>query len=109
YTRRCIQSTPATVSNALALHDALPILAWSAGRRRNRPPSADRSRTSGCKFPEPRWQASRKRRERALLLPVLRCRAKALAATAAKDRKSTRLNSSHVNISYAVFCLKQKE
>ena len=28
---------------------------------------------------------------------------------AAKDRKSTRLNSSHVVISYAVFCLKKKK
>src|SRR3712207_6929623 len=28
--------------------------------------------------------------------------------TAAEDRKSTRLNSSHANISYAVFCLKKK-
>src|SRR5699024_11818541 len=27
---------------------------------------------------------------------------------AQKDRKSTRLNSSHVSISYAVFCLKKK-
>src|SRR5690606_41199697 len=27
---------------------------------------------------------------------------------AGKDRKSTRLNSSHVKISYAVFCLKKK-
>src|SRR3712207_8690414 len=27
---------------------------------------------------------------------------------AATDRKSTRLNSSHANISYAVFCLKEK-
>src|SRR3712207_8392894 len=27
----------------------------------------------------------------------------------AKDRKSTRLNSSHANISYAVFCLKKKK
>src|SRR5437870_10788004 len=27
----------------------------------------------------------------------------------AKDRKSTRLNSSHVAISYAVFCLKKKK
>src|SRR3989442_8331253 len=27
----------------------------------------------------------------------------------AKDRKSTRLNSSHVRISYAVFCLKKKK
>src|SRR3712207_7711341 len=26
----------------------------------------------------------------------------------ARDRKSTRLNSSHANISYAVFCLKKK-
>src|SRR3712207_8581651 len=31
------------------------------------------------------------------------------AAAPAEDRKSTRLNSSHVNISYAVFCLKKKK
>src|SRR5699024_12501208 len=29
--------------------------------------------------------------------------------TAAEDRKSTRLNSSHVSKSYAVFCLKKKK
>src|SRR3712207_7561410 len=29
-------------------------------------------------------------------------------ALAQRDRKSTRLNSSHANISYAVFCLKKK-
>src|SRR5258707_8608457 len=29
-------------------------------------------------------------------------------ARSARDRKSTRLNSSHANISYAVFCLKKK-
>src|SRR5690606_41028350 len=29
-------------------------------------------------------------------------------ASACEDRKSTRLNSSHVKISYAVFCLKKK-
>src|SRR3712207_7513456 len=28
---------------------------------------------------------------------------------ATEDRKSTRLNSSHANISYAVFCLKKKK
>src|SRR3712207_8419822 len=28
---------------------------------------------------------------------------------ASRDRKSTRLNSSHANISYAVFCLKKKK
>src|SRR3712207_7401973 len=31
-----------------------------------------------------------------------------LAVDAGTDRKSTRLNSSHANISYAVFCLKKK-
>src|SRR3712207_8278127 len=30
-------------------------------------------------------------------------------AGGAQDRKSTRLNSSHANISYAVFCLKKKK
>src|SRR5438445_9988057 len=32
-----------------------------------------------------------------------------LNAVFAQDRKSTRLNSSHANISYAVFCLKKKK
>src|SRR5690349_24241416 len=31
------------------------------------------------------------------------------ALTGIRDRKSTRLNSSHVEISYAVFCLKKKK
>src|SRR3712207_7510232 len=31
-----------------------------------------------------------------------------LDVIAERDRKSTRLNSSHANISYAVFCLKKK-
>src|SRR5205814_10531271 len=30
-------------------------------------------------------------------------------STTARDRKSTRLNSSHLGISYAVFCLKKKK
>src|SRR6202043_3467836 len=33
----------------------------------------------------------------------------ATSARSALDRKSTRLNSSHVRISYAVFCLKKKK
>src|SRR3712207_7815273 len=33
----------------------------------------------------------------------------ALEAHRPEDRKSTRLNSSHANISYAVFCLKKKK
>src|SRR3712207_7231878 len=34
---------------------------------------------------------------------------RALRDVASLDRKSTRLNSSHANISYAVFCLKKKQ
>src|SRR5690242_20982231 len=33
----------------------------------------------------------------------------AVAAPRREDRKSTRLNSSHMSISYAVFCLKKKK
>src|SRR3712207_1467241 len=32
-----------------------------------------------------------------------------IRTVATRDRKSTRLNSSHANISYAVFCLKKKK
>src|SRR3712207_7040386 len=35
-------------------------------------------------------------------------RGKSVSIGQAGDRKSTRLNSSHANISYAVFCLKKK-
>src|SRR3712207_7381439 len=35
-------------------------------------------------------------------------RARGARPLRAQDRKSTRLNSSHANISYAVFCLKKK-
>src|SRR3712207_8227780 len=42
------------------------------------------------------------------LAPRLRGEERALAREFGGDRKSTRLNSSHANISYAVFCLKKK-
>src|SRR6266498_4748697 len=38
-----------------------------------------------------------------------RCASRQRPARADRDRKSTRLNSSHVRISYAVFCLKKKK
>src|SRR5690606_41594317 len=40
---------------------------------------------------------------------VLQVNAVVAAAGHEEDRKSTRLNSSHVKISYAVFCLKKKK
>src|SRR5690349_746552 len=42
-------------------------------------------------------------------ISVVFCGAGAAAIATAEDRKSTRLNSSHVEISYAVFCLKKKK
>src|SRR5437667_7058002 len=41
--------------------------------------------------------------------PDRRIRADGDCWEAAADRKSTRLNSSHITISYAVFCLKKKK
>src|SRR5207249_9932932 len=76
-------ATPALYT--LSLHDALPISSTSAGSRAPRPvrPAAP------CTAPStPRPGELRP------------CRG--------RDRKSTRLNSSHVSISYAVFCLKKK-
>src|SRR3712207_8561698 len=44
------------------------------------------------------------------VLPLARdVRGEVARAVARLDRKSTRLNSSHANISYAVFCLKKKK
>src|SRR3712207_7528122 len=86
--------TATTEIYTLSLHDALPI--------------------SG---PRLRWRRCRRRaRRRALGLPVScvtishfhRCPCTPRASRGAGDRKSTRLNSSHANISYAVFCLKKK-
>src|SRR3712207_8775488 len=49
-----------------------------------------------------RWEAF------ALSVPVGLLAAAILVVNNVQDRKSTRLNSSHANISYAVFCLKKK-
>src|SRR5436853_5023109 len=46
--------------------------------------------------------------EHRVAIPVLRGRGVRLLAQR-KDRKSTRLNSSYLGISYAVFCLKKKK
>src|SRR5437868_9005468 len=44
----------------------------------------------------------------ALAVPISLCGTFAVMYLLDLDRKSTRLNSSHVSISYAVFCLKKK-
>src|SRR5687768_18216708 len=90
---------PATTEiYTLSLHDALPI---SPGRpvvhhpaRHERPMAGDPARCAG------------RRRLRRTAGATAGAR---LGATVRADRKSTRLNSSHGYISYAVFCLKKKK
>src|SRR6266508_6233471 len=48
-------------------------------------------------------------RSRACCVPLLPVLARPPGRSGPRDRKSTRLNSSHVAISYAVFCLKKKK
>src|SRR5207249_8189445 len=43
------------------------------------------------------------------VMHVKRATQRIMAGAGTGDRKSTRLNSSHVSISYAVFCLKKKK
>src|SRR5205814_9385739 len=83
----------------LPLHDALPICP---------------RRTAGTGGVQPAVRCAR-RRERPASESLRTARERAprkeirLAPRAVLDRKSTRLNSSHLGISYAVFCLKKKK
>src|SRR2546427_12810929 len=84
--------TATTEIYTLSLHDALPI---SRGRFARGGPGRDR-------------RARRRQRRGQVHDPPRRLRPGGTAARA-RDRKSTRLNSSHSQISYAVFCLKKKK
>src|SRR5207249_9243773 len=98
---------PATYT--LSLHDALPISEQPAqavrgerherheGGDQRRPAPEHRRRMVGGRIHRQQRLADRKQRGRRRILPP----------TIRRDRKSTRLNSSHVSISYAVFCLKK--
>src|SRR3712207_8401932 len=86
--------TTTTEIYTLYLHDALPILSarhiGSGDHRGTR--KREQPRFGADKDPHPLRLADIVEEADQLLL----------------DRKSTRLNSSHANISYAVFCLKKK-
>src|SRR2546429_2186455 len=73
--------TATTEIYTLSLHDALPIWMGSTS------PSRLNSRTNG----------------------PAECTSARTEGNCRRDRKSTRLNSSHGYISYAVFCLKKKK
>src|SRR3712207_9007773 len=88
-----------------------PPLSRSPLRAAGRPPPAHRLR--GEEHPAVAARPARGRRGRRAPRRVeLRGSAAPGAAVRVgdgRDRKSTRLNSSHANISYAVFCLKKKK
>src|SRR3712207_8154816 len=99
---------PATTEiSTLSLHTALPIFAGRRGHRR--------ARVVARRHDERRQHVERQRRDRVVrgvphrvVEPPAQRRLQ-LLQVARRDRKSTRLNSSHANISYAVFCLKKKK
>src|SRR5438552_18656617 len=80
-------ATATTDIYTLSLHDALPILLRKADRELYGMKS--RSKEEPC--------------------PPTARGLHRLAQSTKRDRKSTRLNSSHQIISYAVFCLKKKK
>src|SRR5438874_9953057 len=65
-------------------------------------------RSDSREFGNPARRSDRTRRGRPRRSHGGGGRSLARKARRARDRKSTRLNSSHVEISYAVFCLKKK-
>src|SRR5690606_39494126 len=69
-----------------------------------------REGVAGPEFAEPRVLLQARLRDGGARVGLGRCAWERLAPAVARaqDRKSTRLNSSHVKISYAVFCLKKK-
>src|SRR5690348_17901310 len=87
--------TAPTEIYTLSLHDALPIcaggLAGHRARRRRVHAGVGAGLAAGPAVPGGGLDAAARR------------------GVAGRDRKSTRLNSSHPSISYAVFCLKKKK
>src|SRR5690606_40231065 len=99
--------TAPTASHPLSLHDALPILLTDAQAPYD-PPSEE---LAGVVVPVDAPPQHRTHmwieRVRTGVIELDRSHL-AYVRRLYRDRKSTRLNSSHVKISYAVFCLKKK-
>src|SRR5207249_6977679 len=101
------QHTARTTYDTLSLHDALPISRGTPtgqGLRRRRGDDLRDEGLNGRGPPGPRHRSHPPGGPR----PPVREDVNGGAVQADLDRKSTRLNSSHVSISYAVFCLKKK-
>src|SRR5690606_41198566 len=99
-------ATPPAQIYTLSLHDALPILGLLHGRRGDQPPP-DPGEVGGVLVRQHVLVPHRTRVQHEPHLPGPTVRV--LLDHLGRDRKSTRLNSSHVKSSYAVFCLKKKK
>src|SRR5206468_12796780 len=96
---------PPPATSTLSLHDALPICALLRGRRPDqvrRLLPAGRPAQGDARLPAVARAVPLERLARQVSLRGEDVRRH-------RDRKSTRLNSSHDQISYAVFCLKKKK
>src|SRR3712207_9362321 len=87
-----INDTATTAIYTLTLHDALPISRIEAPSQGVLDNVAASFRAAGIRRLQVHGHSDR-----------------AGSARSNEDRKSTRLNSSHANISYAVFCLNNKK
>src|SRR5207248_9885172 len=92
---------PPPVIYPLSLHDALPIC---CRRDRHLPPAVRPDRRGGV----PGLTVASPFSEGKRRIACFSMSRTGMDALAKRDRKSTRLNSSHRTISYAVFCLKKK-
>src|SRR3712207_8496573 len=94
--------TATTEIYTLSLHDALPI-----SRKRKADENLGQRWTQ--RFLPRRSKEGQQVHENLFTLIKSEAKANPNRNDIAADRKSTRLNSSHANISYAVFCLKKKK
>src|SRR5207245_5870980 len=104
----CSESSP-TRTPTLSLHDALPIFTLALVTGMTVPDTSENAAANlawtDIKLPKPVYAGDTLWAESEIL--ELR-ESKSNPSVDSRDRKSTRLNSSHGSISYAVFCLKKK-
>src|SRR3712207_8005766 len=99
--------TATTEIYTLSLHDALPIFVgqFATGARGG---YAKAGPLSLSRPPVSRPNVIARRQSQSSSVPP-GCRTASSSSRRKADRKSTRLKSSHANISYAVFCLEKKK
>src|SRR3712207_7767852 len=93
--------TATTEIYTLSLHDALPILGWMALGASGQVVAQVAVLAVLARLVPPRDHGL-------VAAALIVVNLSTVLAESGIDRKSTRLNSSHANISYAVFCLKKK-